>query len=548
MTGINFCRPIFEAAQRHPERPALTVPGTGGGPAQTWTYAAFVQAVAQQQHALQAQGLSTGDRVLLLARPGIHLYVLMIAMLGLGIVPVMVERGMPRAKLRAVLRQAGLKAVLGEQAVLRWWPVFPALWRLPLWALDGATWGVRSWPARLPHPSHTTPPDTPLQAIAQPLPQAAHGIITFTSGSTGLPKGADRTHASLLAQHHAIRAHWPDQSTDIDLPSFPVLVLHNLCCGIQTVLPDTDLAFPAQVAAKSVLAQITAQRITRLTGSPAYLRGLTDRAVQQGLTFAGVRSVVIGGATLTRPLAQRCRQVFPLAEILIVYGSTEAEPIAEVRVEELLADWDQHPGHLVGSPASNTHVRIVSMDADLASEHAVDAASLPAGQEGEVLVAGAHVLQAYVDNPSATAENKIPRADGLVWHRTGDTAIQDAQGRLWLTGRLADRLNVHGQHQSAYPIEKALDALDGVIRSAVINHPKQPGQTVVVLQGQPHDTAAALALLRQFKLSHALLCTVPHMPVDIRHNSKLDRPTLRERLKQGALSTQPIGQAWKTAA
>lgn len=537
MTGINFCQAIFDAARLHPDRPALTVPAPNHGRPQTLTYRQFMQAVAHQQHCLQSQGLSTGDRILLLARPGFKLYVLMIAMLGLGIVPVMIERGMPRQKLRAVLQQSGLKGVLGERSVLRFWPLFPALWSLPRWSLDSTSWGLKKWASN----EATTGIST---ASCLPLPDDAHGIITFTSGSTGLPKGADRSHASLIAQHLAIRSHWPDQDTDIDMPSFPVLVLHNLCCGIQTVLPNTDLAFPRNVQASQVLPQIIAKHITRLTGSPAYIQGLTDYAAKRQWAYNDVRSVVIGGATLNRTQAIRCRQVFPRAEILIVYGSTEAEPIAEVSLEEWLTKWSEQPGHLVGKPASVAQVRIVSLDADLIDEQAVDSATLKPGQEGEVLVAGNHVLKQYVDNPQATAENKIPRTDGLVWHRTGDTAIQDEQGRLWLTGRVKDRLQVNGQAVSPYPIEKALDEVAGITRSAVIDH---QGKPVLVLQGSPSDPAEALGILGRFGLQKALVCNVKSMPVDARHNSKLDRPTMRSSLAKGRLKPRAISTSWQNA-
>lgn len=536
MTGINFCQVVFDAARHHPDRPAITIPASDQGGAQVLTYRQLMQAVAEQQQILVSRGLVTGDRILLLARPGVQLYVLMIAMLGLGIVPVMIERGLPRHKLRAVLQQSGLKAVLGEHAVLRFWPLFPALWRLPRWSLDNAGWGLKKWP--LPENA----PDS--EAVCRPLPSDAHGIITFTSGSTGLPKGADRCHASLIAQHLAIRSHWPDQDTDIDMPSFPVLVLHNLCCGIQTVMPDTDLAFPGQVHAERVLQQIRHHHITRVTGSPAYMQGLTDYAASRQWTFDSVRSVVIGGATLNRGQALGCKQVFPRAEILIVYGSTEAEPIAEVGLEEWLTDWYQQAGHLVGHPASVAQVRIVALDADLRDEHAVDAATLPCGHEGEVLVAGEHVLKQYVDNPRATAENKIPRADGLVWHRTGDTAMQDTSGRLWLTGRVKDRLQVDGRSVSPYPIEKALDEIAGIQRSAVVDH---KGQPVVVLHGAPIDPSKARDVLIHFGLQEAQLCTVASMPVDARHNSKLDRPTLRDHLLKGRLKTRSISTLWQKA-
>ena len=69
-------------------------------------------------------------------------------------------------------------------------------------------------------------------------------LISFTSGSTGRPKGADRTHSILLAQHDALQAHAPGREGEIDMPCFPAVVLHNLSCGISSVVPPIDLRHP----------------------------------------------------------------------------------------------------------------------------------------------------------------------------------------------------------------------------------------------------------------------------------------------------------------
>lgn len=529
MNDMNFCTRIVEAGRRHPDRLALRVPDIAvpAGSHQDLTYGALLNAVAHQQSALKNAGLLRGDRVLLFTPPGIALYVTLIALLGLGMVPVMVERGMPRDRLRATLARAHARAVIGDRAIIKYWWLFPALWKMPRFALDGRSFGVRNL-----HQQATPDNAAPECHL---LHENSPGLITFTSGSTGLPKGADRTHGSLIAQHLAIRSHWPDQDTDIDLPVFPVLVLHNLCCGISTILPDTDLAFPGKVAAERVLAQILQQYVTRIAGSPAYMDRLTTHALANHQIAGHVRSVIIGGSTLTWALAKRCRLVFPQAEIRVVYGSTEAEPIADVNLDELMTDWHQHAGHLVGPPAEMATVCIASVDAPLVTEEDVTRAQLPNGTEGEILVSGPHVLKAYVENPEATRETKIPRRNGGVWHRTGDTGFFDEQGRLWLTGRVKDRIHANGKPVSPFALEKALDALPGIERSALIADDTGP---LLIIQGQCRDDTEITAILAQHDLNAIRIAHIPSMPVDARHNSKIDRPLLREWLKIGRLRPQ----------
>ncbi len=532
MTGINLIRPILDACRDHPERMALRIPQMEGqrcAGEQVMTYGDLGVEVGRLQRALQAMGLKQGDRVLILSRVRSEIYTLMIALLGLGMVPVLIDRGMSPDRIRQSIRLSKARAAIGEARILRLWWLFPPLWFIKRLAIDDRLIGVddlRTW-----KPDHADP-----QAVD--LDEHAHGLITFTSGSTGQPKGADRTHASLIAQHDAIREHWRDIPDDIDSPCFPVMVLHNLCCGITTVLPRVDLAAPGQVDAAQVLGQIGQDGITRVSGAPAYMRRLVNHAIEQKLELPHVRAVAIGGSTLFADLIEKLPAVFPHADFSLVYGSTEAEPVAVIGLSELRADGDLHPGHLVGLPVPDVQIAVVSPDAMVCDEITVLAARLPFFQVGEILVAGPHVLKGYVDNPEATRENKIPRHDGEVWHRTGDAGFLDERGRLWLVGRMKDVLQLGEVRLWPYPLEKALDALPGVRRSAAILWQKQ---LLLVIEGDllPSEDAVR-RLLIDHQVTAAQWALIPLMPVDGRHNSKIDRPALRNLLQADRLKPQAL--------
>lgn len=526
--GINVCSRILAQGGLHPDRLALRVPRLADGFAShdELTYGELLSRAAARQQALRASGLGAGDRVLVLARPGIELYVLMVALLASGIVPVLVDRGMSRARLVAALRASGARVAIGERAVLRLWWLFPVLWRWRRLAIDGRAPGVRALAEAAPVAGAV--PD------CVSLPAEAHGLITFTSGSTGAPKGADRTHGSLIAQHLAIRAHWPDRDDDTDMPCFPVLVLHNLCCGISTVMPAVDLATPGAPDAARVLQQLDRDGVTRLAAAPAFMTRIVQAALADHRTFPGVRSVVVGGATLPPGLAERCLAVFPRAHCRIVYGSTEAEPIAEIDMADAVAQDQPGRGHLVGHPASVAEVCIVDPALPLRDDADVQRARLGSDRTGEILVAGAHVLQRYVDNPAANAETKIPRPDGSVWHRTGDVGRLDAAGRLWLEGRVKDAVVVNGVPRHTLALEKALDRLPGIARSALVSD--AGGRPALVLAG-PHIARDGVRSVRERLGFPALpLYRIDEMPVDGRHNSKIDRPALRDALARGALA------------
>ncbi len=534
---MNFCDAIVQATARTPHRMALSIPRADDHyqTCDNVTYQQLLDRAASIQAGLALEGLSCGDRILVIARPGIALYALVIGLLGAGMVPVLIDRGMSRPRMVAAIKASGAKAAVGERALLRLWWLMPSLWQLPRFALDGKAPGVPTLPAPVSKPTFQ----------CESLQHNHHGLITFTSGSTGLPKGADRTHTSLIEQHRAIRAHWPDQDDDLDSPCFPVLVLHNLCCGISTLLPATDLAQPGQANAPAVLEQLHRHQVTRIACAPAYLARLVTTGLASGLTLPAVRSVVVGGSTLQESLARRCQTLFPNANIRIVYGSTEAEPITDIDLPELLADWHRGQGHLVGKPASTVEIKIIPPGHSLQNAAQVEACAPQAGRIGEILVAGPHVLQSYVDNPQANQENKIPRDDGSVWHRTGDAGYLDESGRIWLVGRMKDAFSAGGQTRYTFPAEKALDSLPGIHRSALLPPLYSGGSidSILVVEGYP-DIHALGDVLRHHGFQNTRLYRIKAMPLDGRHNSKIDRQALVTliRTKQLKAEKAPIGQ------
>ncbi|HNH44836.1 MAG TPA: fatty acid CoA ligase family protein, partial [Agitococcus sp.] len=531
-TDVNICTRIFAHCQDNPEHLALRIPNMQGlnylGE-ENLTYGELGERCAQMQSALAKLSLQTGDRVLILARPKINTYILMLALFSLGLVPVLIDRGMSRDRIFASIKASKAKVAIGEAAIMRLWWMFPPLWRFKRFAYDGHSLGVKDlrklYAAIIP------------ELQCELLPANAHGLITFTSGSTGTPKGADRTHQSLIEQHLAIRAHGQDTPDDVDSPCFPVVVLHNLCCGISTVMPCLDLAAPAKTNAEMVIKHWQKNKVTRLSSAPAFIQAICEYALANRLQLTNIRSVVVGGSTIPHALTLKLDSVFPNAEILLVYGSTEAEPIAHTTLSALRQDWNTYAGHLVGKPVAEAEVCLSNPDVTLNNEHDVQQAVVKVENVGEILVSGKHVLQAYVDNPAANQETKIPRANGLVWHRTGDAGFFDTQGRLWLVGRIKDALMIDGERIYTFAAEKELDALANINRSALIQYK----QTVILALETTTsiNQQTVLNILIKHHIPRAQFVLIDHMPVDGRHNSKIDRVQLKKLLSKGKLRPQP---------
>lgn len=525
----NFTTFIHRRAVRHPERPALILPDYArlddAAAGERLTFGALWTRVSGYARQLRAMGVAPGQRVLVLLPLSADLYAVALAVMSLGATVVLVDAGQPRKVFVQCLRAARAHVLVGTRPVLRYRFVAPFLWRIPLKvAVDRPGIGLRML-ARDDGAAPVVPAEvTPEQGA----------LVTFTSGSTGRPKGADRTQAILTAQHRALKDAFPPPDDEVAMTCFPVVALHNLCCGVPTVLPAVDLRDVASVRPARVLRQLEAEGVNTLTGGPAFLQALTDHARAQGQPVRAIRRLGIGGAPVGRMLCEAVREAFPNAEAVIIYGSTEAEPVASIDVDEVLRLHASGAAHGLGYPAgwvhASTQVRLIRPHAGpvtLSGAQPWAAWEVAPGDWGEVVVSGAHVNTAYVAAPEADRANKIHGPDGRIWHRMGDVARRDAAGRLWLGGRAARLVEQEGT--VCYPLQVAAlleGAVPGLRRSAL--HAVD-GRVLLWVETDAFDAAMEerlYAVLARHGVTVDRILPHPALPVDARHRAKVDYPAL----------------------
>jgi olefin beta-lactone synthetase len=527
-TTGNIAELLYGQIRKYPRRVALRIPLEWNDTAVTryesMTFGDMGKRIAAYRGGLTKAGFRAGDRVIIMIPPCVELYCIAMALLASGMVPVMADPGMGFGNMLTAFDDSKARAIISIAKFCRLRYLVPRLWKYRCYSVDGGGPGIR--------PASLLLDEGAEEAAVYPCGGDYHGIITFTSGSTGRPKGADRTHGSLVSQHRAIRKSWPDTPRDIDMTCFPVVVLHNLSCGMPSVLAATDYNSVASVNPAVILSQIEEFRPTRLSSAPAFMGSVADYIIGQGRPAASLRSVAVGGAPVPDTLCRKLRQAFPRADARVVYGSTEAEPISSVPVEEVLES--EGSGFLVGKPYPFTEVKIVSLPGDPGSitDKTLGPYAVKAGEIGEIIVSGDHVLKGYVENPEADRENKIPRDSG-VWHRTGDTGYFDRRGRIWLTGRSRDAVRHNGRIIQPYLLERQADAVAGVSRSALVGLDGR-GPVLAVVLGKTADPRAVLNALHEKLMSAGFaditVRTVPRIPVDRRHNSKIDRIALAKEL------------------
>jgi len=319
-------------------------------------------------------------------------------------------------------------------------------------------------------------------------------ILTFTSGSTGIPKIAVRTHGFLIAQNHALKRHLDFDASHIDLGTLPVFTLASLASDMTTLLPDKS--YTSKINAAKLAAKMEREKVTRAICSPALMSNLLSHS-----KLPDLRNAYLGGAPVYPGILEKmCKDV----DLHIVYGSTEAEPISSVR----WADVD-----------SEDRAKIAN-GAGLPVGEVVPEVDCKIGDGNEILVSGETVLKGYLDG-IGDAENKI-RDNGKIWHRTGDAGYFDGRGRLWLLGRVSQA--IHDAHGTLYPfcVECILDARFG-IRGAIL---AQNGERVVVIENGAATPGDVLHALKPQHITRVI--TVKKIPMDKRHGAKIDYTRLQK--------------------
>lgn len=498
------------AAVRHPERLALVFGE------QSVTFAELQARVSCCAHELSLRGLRSGQRVIIMIPMSPELYVTLLGVIRCGAVAVFVDPWVPIRQIASFAAFAQPAGFIGttKSHLLRLFQ--PQLARIGLSITTGGC--CLGLPARysLKALLQTKSSRTP-EAVTPDAP----ALITFTSGSSGIPKGANRTHGFLCAQYEALCKELDYQEGDIDMPMFPVFALRNLAAGMTSVIPSMDFRHPAKINPVTIANQLRANRVTLLTASPPFIDRLAELADPPQL-----RRIWTGGAPVSNAQLERWQKAFPQSEIEIIYGSTEAEPVAHISSRDRLATSDQE-GFCCGTPTTLLQTRIIQIRKDAVRADELEGLTCPPGEVGELIVSGLHVCNDYFNNPDAVRENKIVMPDTTCWHRMGDTGYFDRTGRFFLTGRVHSTIWRNGQILHAQVVEaEVARRLPESQRVAAL---EENGELLVVIQGPTIPDA------QQRIDADRILFTRKPLPVDPRHNAKIDYARLRERLQKGDL-------------
>jgi acyl-CoA synthetase (AMP-forming)/AMP-acid ligase II len=485
---LNFCQALLPTlSAQSGETELVCWPDAAALPPLRLSATELRTQVAAAHAALAKQGVQPGQMVLVLVPMSPGLLVALLALLSLGAVPVLPHAGASTLALWKLTRHPSLRmAVVADNLASSW-----------------------RWLARLS--GRRLVPLPPAGSVAadavfwqpQLVPAAQPALVSYSSGSTGggRPHAVQRSHGVLLAQHTALKKVFPPQPGQRDFPLFPNVLLHNLAAGTTTIIPDLPWATGwANFDPARVLAQLAAERVTTLTGNVFYFQKLLAHLTAYPATFHLVQAVGVGGSPVPEGLLPELKKAFPNADCYVIYGCSEAEPIAVRRASPAPAD--PRLGYSVGHVHPDITLKLAApQPLWLPADSSIGAAGQNAG---EILVQGPHVA----------------RPTGTEWLATGDFGYLDAAGQLFLVGRRGAGGPVRGiwhyqvEHVARQAIGAGLVAARPTLSQLAFD---------VFVQG---TEASAKAVRRALTVAFGedIIGTLhlrEHLPVDGRHFSKI---------------------------
>jgi acyl-CoA synthetase (AMP-forming)/AMP-acid ligase II len=494
------------------------------GRAHTVSFRDLDTASARAVSMLAAAGLRAGDPALVFVPMSVDLYVALLAILRLGLVAVFIDPSAGRNHIERCCAVLPPKALIATPQAHLLRCLSPALRRIPVRFATGSVPlpGARRWSDWRHHAcdgqAAECTPETP-------------ALVTFTSGSTGEPKAVVRSHGLLAAQQQILSAELKTSPADLVLSGLPIFVLSNLGSGAAGLLPGCDLHHPGSIDPEPIVERIRELGVTCIQASPAFLERVVDHCLCKNMSLPGIRRIYTGGAPVFPRLLDRIQTAVPQAEITAIYGSTEAEPIAcisrpDLRPADRVA-MNSGRGLLAGQPIRHIELRILPdcwgtpIGPFSASEF--DDLCLGPGKAGEIVVCGPHVVQGYLRGEGDRAI-KFSVA-GRIWHRTGDAGRVDEEGNLWLLGRCAAAISDRQGVLYPFTVETAAASYAAVRRAACV---QANGSRVLVVEPVTRSGSRRWADLKS-SLAWAnieRILVVPRIPVDRRHNAKVDYPAL----------------------
>lgn len=305
-------------------------------------------------------------------------------------------------------------------------------------------------------------------------------LIMYTSGTTGLPKGAMLTHGNIFWSNFNGQAGFNGSRYDITLSVAPLFHIGGLnVVTLQSFSLGGKLVLMQRFDAEKVLDIIERKKISHMFGAPAMFQFMMQHPKFATTSFDSVKSFVCGAAPPTESLLTTYEERgVPFSQ---GYGLTETSPSGTF----LTAEWSIKKLGSAGKAFLQSYIRIVDNENE----------PLPANNRGEICIMGPNVMKGYWNRPEATAE----AIDKEGWFHTGDVGYLDDDGFLFICDRLKDMVISGGENVYPAEVESVLFKHDAIAEVAVIGLPDEKwGEAVTAVAALHKGQTLSLEELRDF--------------------------------------------------
>jgi len=508
MTSANIIHHFLQQVEKHPNKAAII------DPKQSITFSQLKKDIENTATYFHKKGIRAGDRVLIFVPMSVELYRIVLAIFYMGATTVFLDEWVSKKRMEICCEIADCKAFIAGKKVRLLSVLSKQLRNIPIHL--GTKYKVME---------ETIPPH-----FATPNERA---LITFTTGSTGIPKAANRTHGFLNEQFIALKQAVEPKEEDISMPVLPIVLLLNLGVGCTSIIADFKATKPEEMIPQKVINQIQQHKVNCMIASPFFIKTLALHLIRTKENTPSLQKIFTGGAPVFPNEARLYDQAFTTAKSKIVYGSTEAEPISSIETQVLTNEENSNitKGLNVGKPYENLiEVKVIEIeDIPIKVAKESDLKILGIGEIGEIIVAGKHVLSAYFNNEEALKRNKI-FIDEKVWHRTGDAGYLSKEGYLYLTGRCSSMIQTQEAFIAPFLYENYLQNIEGVEMGTVLKSQQQI--MIVVELTEQGNQERVKSSIKKSDLPFDQIKFIAKIPRDPRRNSKVAYKVLESIISQ----------------